>query len=68
MRQEADGNDVEPCPACEGRRVKVVLPRRGLVAAPAGESDLLEPERDVCSWCAGSGSESDPKPAAGSAA
>jgi hypothetical protein len=68
-RQEA-GGDVEPCPACEGRRVKVVLPLRGLVVAAAGESGVLEPERDVCSWCAGSGllSESGPGPVSGSAA
>lgn len=45
----------EPCPACEGRGVKVVLPLRGLVVAPAGESGVLEPEPDVCSWCAGRG-------------
>src|SRR5262245_3921264 len=44
------------CPACEGRRVKLVLPRQGLVVAPAGESGVVEPVRDVCSWCAGSGS------------
>lgn len=57
--EEDDTNHVEPCPACEGRRVKVVLPRRGLVVAPAGESGELEPERDVCSLCAGSGLSSE---------
>jgi hypothetical protein len=62
MGNEQAGNACRPseeqqlCPACEGRRVKVVLPRRGLVVAPAGESGVLEPERDVCSLCAGSGS------------
>jgi hypothetical protein len=43
MRENANGDDVEVCPACEGRRVKVVLPRRGLVVAAAGESGVLEP-------------------------
>jgi hypothetical protein len=58
VRMGEDGsNDNRPCPACEGRRVKLVLPRRGLVAAPAGESGELVPEPDVCSLCAGSGLE-----------
>ena len=35
--------------------MQVVLPRRGLVVALAGESGVLEPEWDVCSLCAGSG-------------
>jgi hypothetical protein len=68
MRQESSGDEVDRCPACEGRRVKVVLPRRGLVVAPVGESGVLEPEPDVCSWCAGSGLLGEPGPVSGSAA
>ena len=50
--------DAKPCPACEGRRVKLVLPRRGLVVAPAGEAAELVPQPDECSLCGGSGLES----------
>jgi hypothetical protein len=39
--------------------MKVMVPRWGLVVAPAGESGALEPERDVCSWCEGRGRRRD---------
>jgi hypothetical protein len=58
VHRPEDANDSAVCPACEGRRVKVVLPRRGLVVAPQGESGELAPEPDVCSLCAGSGKAS----------
>lgn len=54
---QGDANGIPPCPACEGRGVKLVLPRRGLVVAPEGESGEWVPEPDLCSLCAGSGQE-----------